>query len=284
MTDQIDEFESMFKRAEREMFSYVDIPIETVAVVTDGAQDACQRVRTDLVAFQPRLESVTNWRMITGSDYNNVGELLEQVNQDRTDLIVTYRHLHEKAPIPQHSLGVYLDVLTQMTTIPVLVLPGTAMAPGSLTGRVCNRVMVVTDHISGDSRLINYGARMCIAGGTVWLCHVEDDLTFRRYLEAIGRIPDIATDQAEQLIDQQLIKDAGDFIETCIQELNENGPHALYQSEVQRGHHLRVYRDMIDAHDIDLLVTNTKDEGQLAMHGTTYSLSIELLDVSMLLL
>ena len=41
---------------------------------------------------------------------------------------------------------------------------------------------------------------------------------------------------------------------------------------------------MIDAHDIDLLVTNTKDEGQLAMHGTTYSLSIELLDVSMLLL
>ena len=36
MTDQIDEFESMFKRAEREMFSYVDIPIETVAIVTDG--------------------------------------------------------------------------------------------------------------------------------------------------------------------------------------------------------------------------------------------------------
>ncbi|MEO1999477.1 MAG: hypothetical protein ABGZ17_29880 [Planctomycetaceae bacterium] len=284
MTDQIDEFESMFKRAEREMFSYVDIPIETVAIVTDGTEDACQRVRSDLIAFQSRLESVTNWRMITGSDYSNVSELLELINQDRTDLIVTYRHLHERAPIPQHSLGVYLDVLTQMTTIPVLVLPGTSLEPRSLAGRVCNRVMVVTDHISGDSRLINYGARMCTAGGTVWLCHVEDDLTFRRYTEAIGRIPEIDTDLAEILIDRQLTKDASDFINTCIEELNANGPHALYQAEIQRGHHLRVYRSMIDAHDTDLLVTNTKDEGQLAMHGTTYSLSIELLDVSMLLL
>ena len=274
----------MFKRAEREPFRYVEIPIDTVAIVTDGTQEACERVQTDLLAFQPRLESVTNWRMITGSDFSNVSELLSHINQDRTDLIVTYRHLHERAPIPQHSLGVYLDVLTQMTTIPVLVLPGTSLEPASLAGRVCNRVMVVTDHISGDNRLINYGARMCTIGGTVWLCHVEDDLIFRRYIDAIGKIPEIDTVLSEKLSGEQLAKDANDFMNTCIQELNESGPHAYYQAEIQRGHHLRVYRDMIDSHEADLLVTNTKDEGQLAMHGTTYSLSIELLDVPMLLL
>ena len=34
--EHIDEFESLFRRAEREPFGYGDIPLKTVAVVTDG--------------------------------------------------------------------------------------------------------------------------------------------------------------------------------------------------------------------------------------------------------
>lgn len=280
----IDEFESMFRRAEREPYSYCEVPISTAAIVVDGDRDCAEKLQASLRDYLPRLNTVESWRLIDGSQYANVNELLERIDAEQTDLVITSRHLQERSLVPQHSLGVYLDVLTQSTSIPVLVLPGTAAHPMPITERVCNRVMVVTDHIAGDHQLINYGVRMCATGGTVWLCHVEDEATFERYLHCISRIPEIDTDQARELIERQLFKEAEDFIQTCIAELHQDGPKITYRSQVTRGHHLKEYRSLINAHDIDLVVANTKDEDQLAMHGITYSLSVEMVDVAMLLL
>jgi hypothetical protein len=282
--EHIDEFESVFRRSTREPFVYADVPIESVALVTDGSVEEAERARESLINFLPALPPVSSWRLITGADYSNVGQLLERIDSQQTDLVLTYRHLQEQSLVPQHSLGVYLDVLTQVMTIPVLVLPGTSARPASLAERVCNRVMVVTDHISGDNRLINYGARMCAAGGTVWLSHVEDDAVFSRYMAAIERIPEIESDRARDLIAAQLNKEASDFVETCIGVLKDKGPHVSFQSSVTRGHHLREYRQLIDNHDVDLIIANTSNEDQLAMHGMTYSLSVEMIDVAMLLL
>ena len=282
--EHIDEFESMFRRAEREAFAFADIPINSVALITDRDQVATETLQQTVLQFMPRLESAESWHTITGDEYANVGELLQRIDDQQLDLIITYRHLQEQSLVPRHSLGVFLDVLTQSTSIPVLVLPGTAAEPVSIAARHCNRVMVVADHISGDNRLINYGVRMCSPGGTVWLCHIEDDFVFDRYMRAIERIPEIASEQARTLIEAQLLKEASDFIATCIETLREDGPNVTYQQNVQRGHHLREYRELIDSHDIDLLVFNTKDEGQMAMHGMAYSVSVEFLDVAMLLL
>ena len=282
--EHIDEFESVFRRSTREPFVYADVPIESVALVTDGNVDEAEKMRVSLTNFLPALPPVSSWRLISGADYSNVGQLLERIDSQQTDLVLTYRHLQEKSLVPQHSLGVYLDVLTQVMTIPVLVLPGTAARPASLSERICNRVMVVTDHISGDNRLINYGERMCAAGGTVWLCHVEDDAVYSRYMQAIERIPEIESDRARELIATQLHKEASDFVETCIGVLQEKGPNVAFQSSVTRGHHLREYRQLIDNHDVDLIIVNTNDEDQLAMRGMTYSLSVEMIDVAILLL
>lgn len=286
MPDHIDEFESIFRRAERERFAFADIPLKSVALIADGTGGtaAAERAKDDLLRFCPRLETVSEWRFITGDQYQNVGQLLEVLEQKQTDLIVTWRHLQEESLVPQHSLGVYLDVLTQRTSIPVLVLPGTAAAPRPFGEEDCDRVMVVADHISGDNRLINYAVRMCRNGGNVWLCHVEDDRVFRRYLSAISRIPQIDTSEADRLLGAQLLKDARDFINDCIRVLQQEGPNVSYHTVVQRGHYLRDYRDLVDSHKVDLLVANTKDDDQLAMHGVAYSLSVELTDVAMLLL
>jgi hypothetical protein len=284
MVDHIDEFESIFRRAERDLFCYVDVPVASVVVVSDGGIEQAEAMIADTKRFVPRLESVENWRTITADHFRTVAELLEVLNQQQTDLIVTHRHLHEKSFVPQHSLGVYLDVLTQTTSIPVFVLPGSAAEPGSVADRVCDRVMVVADHITGDHRLINYGVRMCREGGTVWLCHVEDNVVFGRYMQAIERIPEIDSDDARILIENQLLKDAQEFIDGCSKIIHEEGPNVTVNSVVTRGHHLRDYRKLIEDNDVDLLVLNTKDDDQLAMHGRAYSLSVELTDVSMLLL
>jgi len=284
MTDQIDEFESMFRRATREAFAYVEIPIDSIMIIHDGTPERATQLSEELKQRIPRLNEVSEWRSLGAGEHPTVVEMMKRLDEHRTDLIVTYRHIGEEQLVPQHSLGVYVDILTQQTSIPVLVLPGTARHPLPMFQDQCSRVMVVTDHISGDNRLINYGVRLCSPGGSVWLCHIEDDRVFRRYMDTIERIPEIDTDQARQLIEQQLLKDASDFIQTCIGTLQAEGPNIGLHPFVERGHHLKVFRDLIDKSEIDLLVTNTKDSDQLAMHGKAYSISVEFADVAMLLL
>lgn len=281
--DHIDEFESMFRAAEREPFQHAHVPLQSVALVTDQSAEETARRKDALTQFIPTLQDVSHWRLITGDEYSNVGQLVELLDSEQTDLIVTYRHLREETLVPQHSLGVFLDVLTQVTRIPVLLLPGTSASPGDISD-VCDRTMVVADHISGDARLINYGSRMSPPNGTLWLCHVEDDSVFDRYMNAIARIPEIDSDEARNLIETALVKEATDYIETCIEVLHTARPEVTCQSRVTRGHFLRQYTELIEQSEIDLLVTNTKDEDQLAMHGMAYSLSVELINTAMLLL
>ncbi len=280
--EQIDEFESMFRRSEREPFVYVDLGIESVAVVT--GDESNESVPSELRSFLPRIGDSTRWHTLGSGDYHNVAELLERIDAQQVDLLVTRRHLGEDSLSPQHSLGVYLDELTQRTSIPVLVLPGTSRSPLPLPSSPCRRAMVVADHISGDHRLVNYGVRMCSDGGSVWLCHVEDELVFGRFVDAIERIPEIATEPGAALLKAQLLKEAEDFIASCIETLLETGRSLSLHSHVGMGHHVKEYRRLVDGHDIELLVANTKDDDQLAMHGMAYSLSVELIDVPMLLL
>ena len=53
---------------------------------------------------------------------------------------------------------------------------------------------------------------------------------------------------------------------------------------VMLGHHLEEHRRLIDEHRIDIVVMNTKDEDQLAMHGLAYPLAVELRHVPLLML
>ena len=118
----------------------------------------------------------------------------------------------------------------------------------------------------------------------MWLCHVEDDAVFERYMEAIERIPEIDSDEARGLLDTTLLKESSDYIATCIEALHTARPELKCESRVTRGHFLRQYTKLIEQSEIDLLVANTKDDDQLAMHGMAYSLSVELINTAMLLL
>ena len=53
---------------------------------------------------------------------------------------------------------------------------------------------------------------------------------------------------------------------------------------VTLGHHLREYKRLIVEHEVDLLVLNTKDEDQLAMHGQAYPLAVGLRGIPLLML
>ena len=48
--------------------------------------------------------------------------------------------------------------------------------------------------------------------------------------------------------------------------------------------HVEDYRQLVVAGEIDLLVMNTREVDQLAMHGLAYTLAVELSDIPLLLL
>ena len=56
------------------------------------------------------------------------------------------------------------------------------------------------------------------------------------------------------------------------------------ESLVQTGHRVSDYTRLVDAHEVDVLVFHSRDEDQVAMHGTAYPLAVELRSVPLLLI
>ena len=132
--------------------------------------------------------------------------------------------------------------------------------------------------------MVNYAAHFTESGGRLLLGHVEDDAIFERYIEAISKIPTINTDVARQEIQARLLRDPENYIESCRKGLAHSASDLTVEAMVTSGHHIRAYRRLIEENEVDLLVMNTKDEDQLAMHGLAYPLAIELRAIPLLML
>lgn len=281
----VDQFESVFKAAAKPVYHYRRCEFATALVVTDleigPAQELTERIR----GFLQVLEGQSDWIAIPGDECRTVEQLLALVTERRPDLVVTYRNLHSDAWQWPHSLGRHLDVLTQATEPAVLVIPH-PKAGRELVHALQNTdvVMALTDHLAGDERLVNCAVHFTQPQGTLFLTHVEDAAVFERYMSTIAKIPAIDTDTAREAIRNQLLKDAQDYIGICKNVLASENIPIRVEEIVTVGHHLSEYRRMIDEHEVDLLVLNTKDEGQLAMHGMAYALAVELRQIPLLML
>lgn len=283
---KLDTFESVFKAADKPVFAYERLAFGKVLLVTDldqaGADDLLAQVRGFLVAVDgPQ----TEWSAVPGAAFGNVHQLLELVEAAGPDLVVTYRHLHSEAWHWPFSLGEHLDVLTQASKTPVLVMPHPD-AERALPHSVKNtdRVMAITDHLAGESRLVNMALAFTRPGGTCWLTHVESGATFERYIAVIERIPALETEVARETIEAQLLKEPHDFIRSCRAAVEAEGLEVRLEEIVTMGRRLSEYQKLIEEHRVDLLVLYTKDEDQLAMHGLAYPLAVELRQIPLLLL
>lgn len=282
----VDQFESVFKAATKTSFAYQAVEIRKVLLVTDleegPAQELSNQVRNFLAVLGE--EESVNWRTVQGHEFRTVKELLDLVEKERPDLICAYRHLHSQAWRWPYSLGEALDVLTQVTSSPVLVLPHPRRQQLGEVLKGTRSVMAITNHLAGDHRLVSFAARFTEEKGTLFLTHIEDEAVFKSYMDVISKIPTIATDTAEEEILKQLLKEPRDYIRSCSQRLQSEGLALQVQEIVTLGHHLTDHTRLIEEHQVDLLVLNTKDEAQLAMHGQAYPLAVELRDIAILML
>jgi len=282
----LDQFESVFKSADKAVYTYDRPTFDRVLLVTDlneaDAAGIANRVRSFLTEID---EADTRWDTLCGDEFGSVQALLENIEKQKPDLIVTYRHLHSEAWKWPHSLGEYLDVMTQATSVPVMVLPhpdAQRALPHSI--KDTDRVMAITNHLTGDNQLINMALTFTKPGGTCWLTHVESQPVFERYMDAVSKIPGIDTDIAREALGEQLLKEPRDFIVACREVLDAQGLQVRIEEVVAMGRRVDEYGELIAKREIDLLVLHTKDDGQLAMHGAAYALAVELRGIPLLML
>ncbi len=281
-------FESVFKSADKPVHDYRRVEISRVLVVTDLSDVEAAALLSQVRTFLSALGENVEWLHLAGGEFSSVDRLLERVESAAPDLVVTYRHLHSNAWRWPHGLGEYLDVLNQAIEIPVLVLPhpdAERALPHAVVNTDC--VMAITDHLTADARLVNYALRMTAPSGSCWLTHIESQRQFDGFVAAIEKIPEIETDDVRQLVQAQLLKEPRDYIESCrevIQAQGVPGVQVKIEAIVAMGDRLGEYRRMVEDHQVDLLVLNTGDGDQLAMHGQAYPLAVELRGVPLLML
>lgn len=283
----VDQFESVFRSAVHDAFAYERVEFSSGLVVTDLKGDEANAFADQTRNFLATLNRGDRpaWQVLTGDEFNATADLLQLVESRAPDLIVTYRNLHSSAWRYPHSLGSQLDVLLQLASAPVLVLPHPKLGKSPDNGEnPLDTVMAMTNSLANDPRLVNYAARFVAPGGHLLLAHIEDEPAFEKIMETISRIPTIDTDDAREKISRQLLKQPGNYIASCRSVLAESGVDLQVEGIVEFGHHLASYRKLIDERRIDLLVMNTKDEDQLAMHGLAYPLAVELREIPLLML
>ncbi len=281
---KLDDFEAVFRSSVKDRFHYEEPQVNSVLLVTDMDKEAAAELEAVVKPFVEGLVfSDLGWRTIARDEYSNVPELVGLVGNQASDLIVTYRHINGAIKDLPHSLGSYVDSLTQATSVPVLLLPPPTGERFAATMERPRKVLVVTDHIQGDDRLVNWGVFVCPDEGELLLAHVEDDATFQRYEQIIGMIPDIDTATFIERVRTKLLDRPEFYINTIAEALRERNQERVTPL-VTMGHALSDYKRIISEHNVDLIVLNTKDDNQLAMHGMAYAISVEIQYCPLLLL
>ena len=283
--DKVDRFESLFKSAARSRFERQEVTVTSVMVVADGDAASREAYAQSIRRYLGVLGANVRWSDVGSEEFGTITELIERVEAESPDLICTHRHVGSPSLQWRSSLGEVLDVLTQSVDRPVMVLPHPdSEEVAALGGRTTDAVLVMTDHLTSDGALINHALRYTSPDGRLVLCHVEDDAVFERYMDAISKIPDLETEPTREALRQRLLKDPSDYANSCSEILREAGVAVAVQSDVRFGHRLATWKEIISEHGASLLVMNTKDDDQDAMHGLAHPIAVEMRDVPLLML
>ena len=282
----VDHFESFFRSAAKATYHHQRVALSPALII--GDDPSVTPGLSQILGRSLRPGEGDDGLKISALEAGTVRDiptLIDALKEAAPKLIVTWRNLFSETWRYPYSLGEHLDVLTQVTDIPVLLLPHPkgehALGPTAGFGQ---RVMAITDHLTGDESLIQHAVALTKPGGTLYLSHVEDDATFQRYIDTVSRIPNLNTDIAREEIAVQLLKEPRDYIQSCKGVLKDQGVKISVEAVIEMGHFLKEYTRLIEAHEVDLLVLNTKDDDQRAMHGLAYPLAVEMRHIPMLLL
>ncbi len=278
----LDQVESQFRAAVKQLPQFERPEVANVLVITDLEAEEAESFGKRCRTFVSEL-SDAKWSVLNNQQHHSIKEMLNSVEHHAPSMVVSYRHLFEDEDLP-YSLGSYIDTLTQSVETPVLLVPNPRHKEFVPEPDQKKHFLVLTDHITQDHSLVNWSLRFLENGGQLDLAHVEDDLVFNRYIDAISKIPGLDTELAKKAIDEKLLSQADHYMEDVRKGVSDRYPKVSVGKHIRRGHTVKDLMDIIGETQPDVVVMNTKDDSQQAMHGASYSLSIELNNQALLLL
>lgn len=279
-------FESVFRRALRHRFDYEPVSIKRVLVITDLGKEDAEAYGQKIMSYLHTTIRKDTYHIDVWSkdEYCPWPRMKERIKANKPDLLITYRMLFAEDISPQKSLGSYVDLLSQDTEFPLLVTPHPKLFSMDHILKDEGAVLVATEHLIEDNRLVNFALKFVGPQAPLILVHIEDEDTFQYYLEAISKVPDISTEVAQTQLRDQLLADPIHFAESVEEVLKDKRPDLKVETFIKFGHLVSSYRELLGEHTTDLLVMNTKDDTQLAMHSVGYSLAVEFRQTPILLL
>ena len=282
---RVDQFESVFRSASKEVYHPTSVPVSRVHLVTDLEPQVADKFMGRLQRFLSVLGKEVSWSQTPAAEGQDLGGLLESIKSHKPDMVCTYRGLFSSSWHYPYSLGEHVDVLTQVAPCPVLVVPHPKDPKAARhVLQATSQVLAMGGHLTGDHSLVDWALRMTEPQGNLCIAHIEDSQTAERYIDAISKIETIDTQDAREALLERLLKEPREYIESVARAVQKAGIPVRIDSDVGFGHRLGEYRRMINHHAVELLVMHTKDDDQLAMHGLAYPLAVELRQTPLLLL
>ena len=264
---KLDLFGSVFKRSVKHHFRHVEHKLEKVYLL--GDEENMEAMQSSMQAYCP------NCLVHLYNDNFLWKEFKQKIAQEAPDLIVLQRHLGITQKDLRSSLSPILECITQEVQIPLLVLPSEFQELKIAT------VGIGFDHQIDNSDLVNRGLLMHKFLKKVAFIHIEDVAIFNYYMDAISRIPEINTEQAETHIKETILSLSEDFFEDAAAHLEEHDITSIIHCELDEV--VKSYERIVAENKIDLLVFEAQDETKLAMHSLGQSMTIQFPDLAIML-
>ncbi|PCJ19538.1 MAG: hypothetical protein COB02_07270 [Candidatus Cloacimonadota bacterium] len=283
---EIDQFESVFLSAFHESFKYEHKSIQSILFLGDLGADVLANTFEKVTSMLQAIFSTDHPKFSYNqvNPQNTTADILDIIESQKPDLIISYRNLYSNAWQYPHSLGEHLDVLLQKTDVPVLVIPHPySDYSAQHATQNTDKVMVLSDHLSTENKLTSIAADFTQKNGELTLFHFENQYQFDRMINTISCIQQINTDVAKTEIKKKIISEANHYMNSCEKLLKKTHPGILIHKKCIFGTLISSINDYINQNQIDLLVINTKDQDQLAMHGLSYPLAVELRQIPILM-
>lgn len=279
----IDQFESVFRSSIRPNYQKSYLPLINLLLISDLDDQEASQYLIEVEKFFSDISVPPKITHLSKDKSLDLDELLQEVEKISPDLIITHRHLHSRQINNKYTLGDHIEVLTQITSVPILLFPHHQAWRKDLFTPP-DRVMVLSDQLSENPTLVDAALSILSTPGHLLFAHVEDETIFDYYLKIIGKLPEIDTELAQEQIKVQLLREAELFIKAISESLQDQEKEVMTSSHITMGHPLREYVHFVTTNQIDLVVIQGKDDRQMAILGLSYALAVELNELPLLIL
>ncbi len=265
--NNLDMFGSVFRRSVKPQYEHAAFKLSKILVVGDA--DHLESLSAFISEYCDERQM---FEYNSDFDWN---EFETKVKNDKPDLILIQRQLGIINKGFKFSLGPILESTTQEFNIPVLVLPH------EFQNLKFETIGIGFDHEIDNSRLINKALMMDKHLVNLELIHVEGEVIYNYYMDAIDKIPAINTAIAEENIKKTILDLSRDFFADVASKIENEKRKATIHCKF--GETVKCYREIVESRKIDLLIFEAEDDTKMAMHSLGHSLTIQFPNVATLL-